>query len=50
MMAGYIRPSQCPDCVPAVTHEASNEHQWTVELAHQPDCPNHPSQQGSTTK
>lgn len=36
----YIRPSRCTKCVPVETHEASNEHAWTVELAHQPDCPN----------
>lgn len=48
-MMRYVRPSQCSDCDPVETHEASSEHQWTVELAHQLDCPNHP-RQGSAGK
>lgn len=38
-----IRPSQCQDCTPSETHQADTEHAWTVELAHQAECPSHPN-------
>lgn len=38
----YIPPSQCPQCVPIETLSVHSLASWTVDIAHEPTCPNHP--------
>lgn len=37
-----IRPSQCEQCVPTETITPHSALSWTIELAHETTCPNHP--------
>ncbi|WP_427130244.1 hypothetical protein [Pseudarthrobacter sp. S9] len=39
----YIRPSECELCVPLEVHDVSSGHAWSVDLAHQAECVNHPA-------
>lgn len=42
-MSNYIPPSQCDRCIPTKQHTNDSALLWTVELAHQEICPNHPA-------
>ena len=43
-MPRHIRPSECTRCVPIETITTGSMHGWTVETAHQTECPNSPKE------
>ncbi|MFJ5861505.1 hypothetical protein ACIQCM_08775 [Pseudarthrobacter sp. NPDC092439] len=42
-MTAYTPPSACQLCIPTEHHTNDSALLWTVELAHQEICPNHPA-------
>jgi hypothetical protein len=43
-MTAYIPPSQCWQCVPIETVTTHSSTTWSVDLAHEPTCPNNPKE------
>jgi hypothetical protein len=43
-MTTYTPPSQCWQCVPIETVTTQSATTWTVDLAHEPTCPNNPKE------
>lgn len=39
-MNAHISPSRCEQCVPIETITTDSSRAWSVDLAHEPECPN----------